>query len=60
MYQIGESDFGSIAYAGTFEANAANIYDPAEPFVTGTWYWRVDAVVDGDVVRGPVWQFTID
>ena len=60
MYQIGESDFGSIAYAGTFEANAANIYDPVEPFATGTWYWRVDAVVDGDVVRGPVWQFTID
>ena len=43
-----------------FEANVANIYDPAEPFATGTWYWRVDAVVDGDVVRGPVWQFTVD
>jgi len=43
----GSRTLGAESYdAGLLEANA-------------TYYWRVDAVVDGSAVKGPVWTFTV-
>ena len=46
------------AYVDTFTAGEANIYEPSS--LSGTVYWRVDAVVDGQIVKGNTWKFMVN
>ncbi len=44
----------SPAYKGVF--TDSNIFDP-EALESGEYYWRVDAMVDGRLVKGSIWRF---
>ena len=37
----------------------SNIYSPKELTADATYFWRVDAIVTGKVVKGEVWSFTV-
>ena len=37
----------------------SNIYSPKELTAGATYFWRVDAIVTGKVVKGEVWSFTV-
>jgi len=39
---------------------ANNIYTPGLMEPGNTYYWRVDAVVNNQVVKGPVWKFSVE
>lgn len=53
-------DIESSLFKGTFIANEANIYQPESPLIPGkSYYWRVDADVNGNLIKGAVWKFTV-
>ena len=35
-----------------------NVFSPGLLQPNTTYYWRVDAVTDSEIVSGPVWSFT--
>ncbi len=37
-----------------------NIYNPGQMEPGKTYYWRVDAVQDKQIVKGPAWKFTVE
>jgi len=47
----------STEYKGSF--TTGNIYEPGT-LAFNTYYWRVDALIDNQVVKGTVWSFTVD
>jgi len=54
---VRNADSGSPEYKGSRALGAEN-YDPGLLELDTTYYWRVDAVYNGNVVKGPVWIFT--
>ena len=54
---VRNADSGSPEYKGSRALGAEN-YDPGLLELGTTYYWRVDAVYNGNVVKGPVWIFT--
>ena len=55
-----EGDLMTDIYQGTYTTNAANIFQPADVLASGSHYWRVDALVDGKIVKGNIWKFTVN
>jgi hypothetical protein len=47
-------------FIGTYQAGIANIYQDTNGLAIGTYFWRVDALVEGKVIKGNVWQFTVE
>jgi len=41
------------------ELGDTNIFTPGRLRRGQTYYWRVDAVRDGDTLKGPIWKFTV-
>ena len=54
---VRNADSGSPEYKGSRALGAEN-YDPGLLELGTTYYWRVDAVYNGNMVKGPVWIFT--
>ena len=54
---VRSADAGAPEYQGAIALGAEN-YDPGLLEGDATYYWRVDAVYDGNPVQGPVWSFT--
>jgi hypothetical protein len=54
---VRNADSGSPEYKGSRALGAEN-YDPGLLELGTTYYWRVDAVYNGNLVKGPVWIFT--
>ena len=44
---------------GEFKGKA-NVFDPGELEPGKTYYWRVDAERDGEMIKGEVWNFTTE
>jgi len=55
---VRSADTTSPEYKGS-KALGAESYDPGLLELDTTYYWRVDAVYNGNPVRGPVWTFTV-
>ena len=53
--EVVEATKTSKAYQGEFQDNIVEI-SKAKP--QGTYYWRVDAYVDGNLLPGDVWEFS--
>jgi hypothetical protein len=54
---VRSADTASTEYKGP-RALGEESYDPGVLEADTTYYWRVDAVYDGNPVAGPVWSFT--
>ncbi len=52
------ADTGSPEYKGS-KTLGAESYDAGLLDLDTTYYWRVDAVYNGNPVKGPVWTFTV-
>ncbi len=58
--QVEIADLDHSTYKGTYRASEANIFQDSDGLSVGTYYWRVDALVKGLVVKGSLWQFTVN
>ena len=55
---VRNADAASPEYKGS-RAPGAESYDAGLLEANTTYYWRVDAVINGNPVKGPVWSFTV-
>ncbi|MHC4095785.1 MAG: LamG domain-containing protein, partial [Planctomycetota bacterium] len=51
---VNDADTLSDEYMGNYDVNS---YDPCGLNLDTTYYWRVDEVVDSNIVKGDVWSF---
>ena len=56
-YLVEQAGKGSAEYLQSINNN---IYTPGQMEPGITYYWRVDAVLDNGIVRGHVWEFTVE
>jgi hypothetical protein len=55
---VRSADTSSPEYEGS-KALGAESYDPGFLEADTTYYWRVDEVSNGNLIKGPIWTFTI-
>lgn len=58
--KVEDANKSSIEFKGEYEGKR-NIYTPDIKLISGnTYYWRIDALKEGKIVKGKVWKFTVE
>jgi len=53
---VNKATKNSVAFKGSQENN---IFSPGKLIVGNTYYWRIDALVNNQVIKGHIWKFTV-